>query len=305
MLLEEALITEETLLQPLRIIEPVDADDQIAPDRGIAHPAVHQPRRGRARGGDEFLCVDTDRIDQQPYAAPIEVEDAILFGGAKLDDREIAEGFEPFLGMEADHVISEHRAGELGRFGQGREEAARRPRNVEEEADPVGTAAVAQRLAEREHVIILDPQHVVGLDQRQHRIGEAIVHPLVAAGETALIFGQIDAIVEERPQCAVGVAVIIFLDVLLLQVDRRGGDAVVALEVDAPVELLGSLARPAEPDAAIFAQRRLHRDGQPALRAAGGRWGRDAIGDDDQPVHRIALHGLLSKTAQLMMPTSE
>ena len=140
------------------------------------------------------------------------------------------------------------------------------------------------------------------LDQRPDGIGEALVRALVAAGEVALIFGEIDPIVEQRPQRAVGVAVIIFLDVLLLEVDRRRRHAVLALEIDVAGEVVGPLARPAEPDAAILAQRRGQRDGEPALRAAAGG---DAVGNDDQAAQRTMLHGLLSRTAQLIMPTSE
>ena len=81
--------------------------------------------------------------------------------------------------------------------------------------------ARAQLLAERDQVIVVHPDQVVGLDQRRDRLGEALVDPLVAAGEAAVIFGQVDPVVEERPQGAVGVAVIIFVDVLLLEVDRR------------------------------------------------------------------------------------
>ena len=42
-------------------------------------------------------------------------------------------------------------------------------------------AALAQLLAERDQMIIVDPDEVVGLDQRRDRLGEALVDPLVAA----------------------------------------------------------------------------------------------------------------------------
>ena len=50
------------------------------------------------------------------------------------------------------------------------------------------------------------------------------------------------------------------VDVLLFEVDGRRGDVVDALEVDVPGELLGHLARPAEPDPAHLAQRRTQGD---------------------------------------------
>ena len=129
--------------------------------------------------------------------------------------------------------------------------------------DPV----LAQLLAQRDQMIIVDPDQVVGLDQRRDRLGEALVDPLVAGAEAAVIFGKVDPVVEERPQGAIGVAVIIFVDVLLFEVDGRRGDAVVAVQVDLAGERVGLLARPAEPQAARFPQRRRQRDRQPALGA--------------------------------------
>src|SRR3546814_6185003 len=72
---------------------------------------------------------------------------------------------------------------------------------------------------------------------------------------------------EERPERAVGIAVVIFRDVLRLEVDRRGGEAIGARHGQLAGEMLDLLARPAEPDAAMLAQRAVHRDREPALRA--------------------------------------
>ncbi len=112
---------------------------------------------------------------------------------------------------------------------------------------------------------------------------------------------------EQRPQGTVGVTVVIFLDVLLFQVDRRGGDALGPLHVDVAGEMIGLLARPPEPQPAILPQRRFKRHAQSALRA-GRRTSfrrRHAIGDDDKAAHRTELHGLDNKPAQLINPTSE
>src|SRR5690606_16694976 len=129
-------------------------------------------------------------------------------------------------------------------------------------------------------------------DQRRDRLGEALVDPLVAAAETAVIFGEVDPVVEERPERPVGIAVIIFVDVLLLEVDRRGGDAVLAMQVDLAGEFLGLLARPAEPDAAILPERGGEGDRKAALRAGTARLRRrDTVGDDDQAAHLTEVQG--------------
>lgn len=87
----------------------------------------------------------------------------------------------------------------------------------------------------------MHPDQIVGLDQRLHRLGEAFVDAGIAGVEIALELGQVDPIVEERPQRPVGIAVIIFVDILLFQVDGRGGDSAALLEVDMAAELVGGL----------------------------------------------------------------
>ena len=70
---------------------------------------------------------------------------------------------------------------------------------MEEESDPVGDIMLAQPLAERDQMIIMDPDQIVGLDQRRDGLGEAVVDPLVAGTEAAVIFGEVDAIMEQWP----------------------------------------------------------------------------------------------------------
>ena len=124
---------------------------------------------------------------------------------------------------------------------------------MEEEADPVLEPPLTQIAAQRDQVIVVDPDQIVGFDQRLDRLREAIINTSIAGVEIALKLGQVDAIVEERPQRPVGVTVIIFVDILLFQVDGRGGDAAALLEVDMAGEFLGGLPRSAEPDAALVA----------------------------------------------------
>src|SRR3546814_20071893 len=96
---------------------------------------------------------------------------------------------------------------------------------------------------------------------------------------------------EERPERAVGIAVVIFLDVLRLEVDRRGGEAIGARHGQLAGEMLDLLARPAEPDAAMLAQCAVHREREPALRAGrpAALVDRYAVRDDDQPAHRTVF----------------
>src|SRR3546814_18547972 len=74
-----------------------------------------------------------------------------------------------------------------------------------------------------------------------------------------------DTIVEQGPQRAVGIAVVIFVYVLLFEIDGGGSDAVIGLEIDLAGEMRGRVARPSEPEAAVLPQRGGQCDGQPAL----------------------------------------
>src|SRR5262249_20099404 len=133
------------------------------------------------------------------------------------------------------------------------------------------------------------------------------VHAGVAGAVGALILGEIDAIVEERPQRAVGVAVVVFLDVLFFEIDGGERHPVGALRGELAGLGRRRVAAPAEPDAGIFAQRRRDRHGEAALarRAFGAAGGRDAVGDDNEAAHLTVLHGSESSTAQLMRLASE
>src|SRR3546814_3625205 len=78
------------------------------------------------------------------------------------------------------------------------------------------------------------------------RVRETLVDAVVPALEIAGIFGQVDAEMEQRPERLVGIAVIIFVDVLLLQIDGRGLDPFILRKADLSGEILRDLARPAE-----------------------------------------------------------
>src|SRR3546814_1923919 len=115
-------------------------------------------------------------------------------------------------------------------------------------------------------MIILHPNQIVRRDQRDQAVRELLVDAFIAAAELILILGKVDAIMEERPERAVGIAVVIFLDVLRLEVDRRGGEAIGARNSPLAGEMLDLLFRPADQDAAMLAQRAVHRDSEHAMR---------------------------------------
>src|SRR3546814_2981244 len=104
-----------------------------------------------------------------------------------------------------------------------------------------------------------------------------------------------DTIVEQGPQRAVGIAVVIFVYVLLFEIDGGGSDAVIGLEIDLAGEMRGRVARPSEPEAAVLPQRGGQCDGQPALvpGALGDRL-LNAVGNRTEE-HQSELQSLMRK----------
>ena len=132
------------------------------------------------------------------------------------------------LGLEADHVVLQQQRDELLVVGQGRQHLRRRHRDMKEEADPVGMAAAAQRVRDRDEVIVMDPDQVVGFDDLFEFGREMIVHPHVSGEIAPRELGEIEPEMQDRPQHPVGEAVVVFLVVLLGEIGDHIGDVLVA-----------------------------------------------------------------------------
>ena len=260
-----------------------------------------------------MVPIDPDRIGAGDRRAPFEADRA-LFGvdlGAELVLAIMEKAFEPFLRLEADHVVIEQRADQPLVIGQRYEQPRRRPGDVQEEADPVLDPARTQPFAQRDQVIIVDPYDIVGFDQRRCQFGEAFVDAFIALARLAFVLGEVEPVVEQRPQRRIGVTIVIFVDVALRQVDCRSGHAVIGLRVDMPgASALAFLPRPAEPQPLSIAECGMQGARKAALcaRCATCLGHCNAVGDNDESGvigQRTSLHGLLSRPAQLIIPTSE
>ena len=111
--------------------------------------------------------------------------------------------------------------------GQRGQDLGRRARDVEEEADAVLVPALAQCLGERHQMIIMHPDQILRREHLVQLAREMIVDPQIAAQIAARELGEIDAIVQDRPQHTIGEAVVVFLVVLPGEVDGDVGDLVV------------------------------------------------------------------------------
>ncbi len=104
---------------------------------------------------------------------------------------------------------------------QRQKDVGRRTWNVKKEADLVFMSTRAQLLRQRHQVIIVHPNDIVRLEDARYVIGEDPVDALIAAEIAVRIFGEIDAIVQDRPEDPIGKAVVIFLIVGVREVDHR------------------------------------------------------------------------------------
>ena len=84
---------------------------------------------------------------------------------------------------------------------------------MQEKADRVFVSPRSQQFGERQQVIVVHPDRVFRSDQRRQGFGEMSVHPEIAVKIDRSEFGQIDPVVEDRPQHPVGEPVVIFLKV--------------------------------------------------------------------------------------------
>src|SRR4029077_3633847 len=129
---------------------------------------------------------------------------------------EIATEIESVIaGLKAHQIGVTKRREKLLMVRQRRTELGWRTGNMEEEADPVLVAKLAQRLGERYQVIVMNPDQIVGLDQLMQLPGEGVVDPQVSAEIAMSEFGALELIMQDRPQHAVRKPAVIFLVVLL------------------------------------------------------------------------------------------
>ncbi len=159
------------------------------------------------------------------------------------------------------------------------DDVARRPRRMQEEADRLGHAEIAQFGAEREEMIILNPERGIRLFETQQRSRHEGVH--FAIGEIVLLRGadQIGAGMQRRPQCRIGKAFVIAAVMRGRQIQHRQRAGAERFDFGERF-LLRAVADPAagtDPDRAGFLHHRQQRGGKAARHGLIGLAARDAI----------------------------
>ena len=165
--------------------------------------------------------------------------------------------------LEADQVGAEQSLEDLAAPRQLAEELGGRERDVEVEADPQVGAELAQHLRHQLELVVLHPDGGALGGDLGGRLGEALVDRDVGVPPLAVELRLGDEVVVERPQGAVGEALVELLDLLGAQVDRHEVQAVLLERLD---HVVVGRARPADPGAVVGPHHRLERRDQ----AAGG-----------------------------------
>ena len=275
-LLQEAAEGLELVRQALGVVETVDADD--AGDRGRP---LHEA--AGALGLGEIRHVDADREARDRDETVEQPDTAVRHDAAEYAVGHVVEEVGDIrLRLQADEIVGGERARQLLMLRDGHEGLPGRKRNVQIEADCVLHPALPELGGERDQVVVVHPDDVVGAQHRRQHGGEAPVDRDEPLEEAGLELGQIEPVVKDRPQHRVGVAQIIALVIGLGE--RDGGEAAFASHhVDGSV-IGRDLAVPAEPQTVVQA----HDVGEGHSDAAGLRSLAqidDPIGDQDDATH--------------------
>jgi hypothetical protein len=135
----------------------------------------------------------------------------------------------------------------------------------------------ARSARERDQVIVVDPDHVVVLQQRHELLREPHVHAAVAFELVTVVLDQVRAVVERRPQRRVREAAVVLVVIAARQPDGRERHGAALLDADLRRAGRDHFAAPAEPHAARLLQRVVHADRETARRRLAFRNRRDAV----------------------------
>ena len=223
---------------------------------------------GHALGPGELLerrGVDGDGVVAHPHDAAGGQLDGVAVGAvadAQADQPHEVGGAPGQL--EADQVGAEQTLEDLAAPGQLLEQLGRRERDVEVEPDAQVGPQLTEHLRHQLQLVVLHPHRraLRGDLGRRHR--EALVDRDVGLPPLAVELRLGDEVVVERPQRAVGEALVELLDLLGAEGDRDEAQAVLGEGLEVGLVAAG----PADPGAVALPQHRLERGDEPARGAA-------------------------------------
>ena len=276
----------------LGVVEPVDAEHDLLRIAellaDLLGALVDALVVGHLVEADE---VDRDRERGRVHGAPVGEIDQVAMGLVAHALADQADEVLCGLGkLEADQVGTEEALEELSAPGDLLEELGRRERDVQVEADAQVGAELAQHLRDQLELVVLDPDGGALGGDLGTLLGEPLVDPLVAVPPLAVELRLGHDVVVERPQGAVGEALVVLLDVLGAHRHRQQMEPVVLERLEVLVGATG----PADPDAVVGPQDRFEGADQaswgasPRLRAV-----RHLHSIDGEPIghdYQVSLH---------------
>ena len=164
----EAAERIKTLRQAFRIIQPVDAQHKGAVAQALMQAGGIRSQLGALGELGEFFRVDADGCeDHMDLTALIGEAVARIWLDAECCDDIIEKGGDVTRGLEADDVASGEGREQIGRMGQDLQQRGRHERDVQEKSDAVFHAERAQLGGHGHQLVVVNPDQVIGLDQRQ------------------------------------------------------------------------------------------------------------------------------------------
>ena len=203
---------------PLRVVEPVDADEQLLAGAAVRVRDSTDPRRR----GDllELGRVDPHREHAEAYLSRAPRDPVHLGGRAEQPEHRRGEVAHVRRRVEADEVGAEQPLEHPLALREHAEDLRGGERDVEEEPDPRVRDAISDELR-HEHELVVDPDEIARLVPRGDRVGELDVHRLVGVEVPHLLREAGDRVVEERPQDRVRVALVVARDLVGRERDGR------------------------------------------------------------------------------------
>ena len=109
-------------------------------------------------------------------------------------------------------------------------------------------------------MIVVHPDHVVGLEKGLQTVGEHLVDAEIARHLAAGELHEVEPVMQDRPQHPIGEAVVVLLEVAPRDVGGDVGDARMLELANLLLALGHGAAAPAEPDALVALEERAQHD---------------------------------------------
>ena len=221
-LLQKPLESVELLGDPLRVVEPLDPEDQLVLAVALLELGLDRRRLGVAERGPEVGDVDPDRMDPDADRSVVML-DCIEAGlDPEHPQARGAEVARVVARVKADVVGAEHPAQQLGSRRQQAVDLRRGKGDVQEEADCKVGSEPPQLLRHEREMEVVHPDLCLRRGEVGDGLREAQVHAPVDVPRLAREAHAVDEVMEERPDRLVADASV---ERLLLRIAQEDGHA--------------------------------------------------------------------------------